>query len=82
VTYEEADAFASAHEMVCFETSAKTGANVLGMFQAFANWMDEKILEGDSDPPGSAGGVGGGETITLYEDDGSEVSSKPNKSCC
>lgn len=43
VTYAEGDAFAASYGMVCFETSAKSGANVMGMFQAFTDMMDEKV---------------------------------------
>lgn len=45
LTYEDGDYFATAHGMVCFETSAKTGANVLGMFQAFTDLLDAKYKE-------------------------------------
>jgi small GTP-binding protein len=45
LSYAEGDAFAASYGMACFETSAKTGANVMGMFQAFADMMDEKVLE-------------------------------------
>lgn len=43
VTYAEGDAFATSYGMVCFETSAKSGSNVLGMFQAFTDLMDAKV---------------------------------------
>lgn len=78
IPYEEGEAFAAMHDMVCFETSAKTGANVLGMFQAFADWMDDKILEEEGSPA-----EGGGTTVSLYEDDGFEVvNNTAKKSCC
>lgn len=81
ISYEEGEAFAAMHDMVCFETSAKTGANVLGMFQAFADWMDDKIMAETSDTAG--GGVRQGEIVRLYEDDGFEVMNNTAKrGCC
>jgi small GTP-binding protein len=50
IPYEEADAFAAMHDMVCFEVSAKNNKNIFMMFQSFADMMDEHLkLEGDDD---------------------------------
>lgn len=49
VPYETADAFASNVNMVCFETSAKSGANVLQMFQSFADMMDKRMIDMEQD---------------------------------
>jgi len=49
VPYETADVFASDVNMVCFETSAKSGANVLQMFQSFADMMDKRMIDLEND---------------------------------
>lgn len=50
IPYEEADAFALMHDMVCFEVSAKNNTNILMMFQSFADLMDEHLkVDGDEE---------------------------------
>jgi small GTP-binding protein len=70
ISYEEADAFASMHDMVCFEVSARNNKNIMLMFQSFADMMDEHLkLEGDEE-----------KTLKLAEH--TELLIKEQNKCC
>jgi small GTP-binding protein len=72
ISYAEGDAFAASYGMACFETSAKSGAGVLGMFQSFADMMDEHVLEYDEEDDER--------TIQLQQQ--IEFLDKSKKTCC
>lgn len=76
-SYEEGESMAEAHGMVCFETSAKSGANVLTIFQSLADMMDEHLVDIQQDQVEEDGDV-----IHLGSPQVMEFLNKDKKSCC
>ena len=84
ISYEEAEHFAQANNMLFLETSAKTAERVTDIFVKAANQVNTKINNGVIDAKNEMYGV---KTGTLYNNNPSvlkkqHMKKKSNKSCC
>jgi GTPase SAR1 family protein len=83
VTTEEGEIMAKNHNLIFFETSAKTGDNVDKIFEESAKEINKKINEGyydlESDVCGIKRGLNTGSGKAMYINDGNNNS---NGNCC
>ena len=83
VTTEEGETMAKNHNLMFFETSAKTGDNVDKVFEESAKEINKKINEGyydlESDICGIKRGLNSGSARAMYINNGNNNS---NGNCC